>query len=127
MIKRYPCACCGHLVHYDRPGSYLVCPVCFWEDDQVQLRWPLYTGGANKPSLVEAQQTYRAIGVSEARLSNSVRRPNLDEPIDEAFRPINLALDNFEETSMQEEPWPEDRTVLYWWRPTFWRLPKGGA
>lgn len=121
MTHRSPCPCCGHLVHDDRPGSYLVCPVCFWEDDQVQLRWPLYTGGANKPSLVDAQQNYRSLGVSEARFAEKVRLPNSDEPLDAGFRPIDLAIDSFEETSVQEQPWPEDRSVLYWWRPTFWR------
>jgi hypothetical protein len=30
------------------PGSYEICPVCFWDDDLVQLRWPTYAGGANK-------------------------------------------------------------------------------
>lgn len=30
------------------PGSYEICPVCFWEDDRVQFRWPAMSGGANK-------------------------------------------------------------------------------
>ncbi|MFI7064661.1 CPCC family cysteine-rich protein [Kribbella sp. NPDC050124] len=124
MIKRYPCPCCGHLVHTGSPGSYHVCPVCLWEDDQVQLRWPLYPGGANELSLVDAQQTYRAIGVSASRLSGSARPPTGNEPIDENFRPIDLSVDSFEETLVQEVPWPEDRSVLYWWRPTFWRQDK---
>ncbi|MEV6268467.1 CPCC family cysteine-rich protein [Kribbella sp. NPDC051936] len=122
---RYPCPCCGHLVHDDPPGSYHVCPVCLWEDDQVQLRWPLYPGGANELSLVDAQQTYRAIGVSEFRLSESARPPRVNEPIDEKFRPIDLSFDSFEETLVQQAPWPGDRSVLYWWRPTFWRQDRG--
>jgi hypothetical protein len=118
---RSPCPCCGHLVHDEQPGSYLVCPVCFWEDDLVQLRWPLYTGGADKQSLSEAQQNYLSRGASDPRFTRNVRPPNEDEPVEEGFRPINLSLDSFEETSVQEEPWPVDRTVLYWWRATFWR------
>ncbi|MEU8950001.1 CPCC family cysteine-rich protein [Streptomyces sp. NPDC048489] len=124
-LSRSPCPCCGHLVHNAGPGSSLVCPICFWEDDVSQLRWPMLTGGANKPSLVDAQGTYRVIRVSERRFLDRVREPIVDEPIDEGFRPIEPAVDPFEEVYVQEEPWPEDRTVLYWWRETFWRRSKG--
>ncbi|WP_096212759.1 CPCC family cysteine-rich protein [Streptomyces sp. 2323.1] len=41
------------------PGSYEICPVCFWEDDGVQFRWATITGGANKVSLIEAQRSYQ--------------------------------------------------------------------
>jgi hypothetical protein len=51
MSDRYPCPCCGHVVFDEPPGSYAICPVCFWVDDPVQLRWPDWAGGANKPSL----------------------------------------------------------------------------
>ncbi|WP_372448711.1 CPCC family cysteine-rich protein [Streptomyces musisoli] len=34
----YPCPCCGHRVLGRMPGSYEICPVCFWEDDGVQFR-----------------------------------------------------------------------------------------
>lgn len=39
VAERYPCPCCGHLVFEDPPGSYEICPVCFWEDE------PLDGGG----------------------------------------------------------------------------------
>ncbi|MFH8387921.1 CPCC family cysteine-rich protein [Kitasatospora sp. NPDC018058] len=32
-----------------------MCPICFWEDDSVQFRWPFTPGGANRVSLAEAQ------------------------------------------------------------------------
>lgn len=37
------------------PGSYDICHICGWEDDHVQLRFPLLQGGANKESLLEYQ------------------------------------------------------------------------
>lgn len=117
---RWPCPCCGHLVHDDQPGSHHICPVCFWEDDLVQLRWPLRSGGANRPSLVDAQKNYLTLGVSDERFAKKVREPNIDEPLEDGFRPVDLSVDDFEETSVHERPWPEDREVLYWWRPTFW-------
>ncbi|AXL88363.1 hypothetical protein C4J65_08465 [Streptomyces sp. CB09001] len=124
---RSPCPCCGHLVHEGPTGSSLVCPVCFWEDDVTQLRWPLLTGGANKFSLVDSQRAYMTVRASEERFTNKVREPAVDEPVDEGFRPIDLAVDRFEEVAVQDEPWPEDRSVLYWWRPTFWRRSRGDA
>jgi hypothetical protein len=115
-----PCPCCGYLVHDEGPGSYLICPICFWEDDLVQLRWPRYAGGANKASLVEAQRTYARLGACEERLLDAVRAPGPGDARDKGFRPIG-DLDDFEATSLQEAPWPADPAVLYWWRNTFWR------
>jgi len=40
VSDRYPCPCCGHRLLGEMPGSYEICPVCFWEDDGVQFRWP---------------------------------------------------------------------------------------
>lgn len=118
---RYPCPCCGHLVFREGPGSYDICPVCFWEDDLVQLRWPDWPGGANKPSLIEAQGNFSKGGSSEARLLEHVRAPASEEPLDDGWRPVNPALDDFEAITTQEAEWPDDRTVLYYWRPGFWR------
>jgi hypothetical protein len=116
-----PCPCCGHLTFDEGPGSYAICPVCFWEDDLVQLRWPDWSGGANKPSLIEARATFARIGASEPRLASHVRSSLPGEPLDVGWRPVDQAVDRFEPTGVQEEPWPGDCAVLYWWRPTFWR------
>lgn len=51
----YPCPACGFQVFDSPPGSYDICPVCGWEDDDVQLRYPLMGGGANKRCLAEQQ------------------------------------------------------------------------
>lgn len=53
---KYPCPCCGYLVFDESPGSHEICPICFWEDDLTQLRFPLMSGGANPVSLIEAQE-----------------------------------------------------------------------
>lgn len=44
------------------------CPICFWEDDLVQLRSPDFAGGANRPSLIEAQAAFAEIGAIDPRL-----------------------------------------------------------
>ncbi|WP_132285335.1 CPCC family cysteine-rich protein [Kribbella sp. VKM Ac-2568] len=53
MRERFPCVCCGHLTMSDQAGSFEICPVCFWEDDLVQLRWPTSAIGANRVPLVD--------------------------------------------------------------------------
>ena len=53
----YPCPSCGFLVFDEPPGSYALCDLCDWEDDGVQLRFPMMRGGANTESLVEHQRT----------------------------------------------------------------------
>jgi hypothetical protein len=117
----FPCPCCGHLTFGEPPGSYEICAVCFWEDDAVQLRWPDYRGGANRPSLLDAQRTYAEIGATESQFLRFVGRAAKDEPVDVGWRTIDLAIDRFEPRDDQRAPWPDDRTTLYWWRPTFWR------
>ncbi|MFD6183411.1 CPCC family cysteine-rich protein [Streptomyces goshikiensis] len=122
MNDRYPCPCCGHRVLDAMPGSYEICPVCFWEDDEVQIRWPTMDGGANKVSLIEAQRNYQDFGAGDQHGRQYVRPPAADEPPDPAWRPIDLTRDSFEDWDADEHvPWPDDRSVLCWWLPTFWR------
>lgn len=121
MDNPYPCPCCGHLVFAESPGSYEICPVCFWDDDSIQLRWPDYSGGANRPSLRESQLNVVRWGAMEERFAGAVRAARADEPIDEGWRPIADDQDSFEPPDVVERTWPEDLTTLYWWRPTFWR------
>lgn len=118
---RYPCPCCGHLVFAQAPGSYDICPICFWEDDVVQLRWPDYRGGANRPCLGDAQIEYAGAGAIERRFTGIVRGASADEPVEPGWRPADPAIDNFETWSADRVAWPSDRSVLYWWRPTYWR------
>ena len=118
---RFPCPCCGHLVFDQPPGSYDICHVCFWEDDNIQLRWPDWAGGANRPSLMKSQSDFVQFGAMEDGFRSNVRAPLPEEPIDDGWRPIDLDRDHFEARGVQERGWPDDLTVLYWWRPTFWR------
>ena len=69
MRKEYPCPCCGQLTLEEKPpGTYLICRVCHWEDDPVQFDDPSYTGGANRVSLEQARENFRAFGVSDPDL-----------------------------------------------------------
>lgn len=78
--SRYPCQCCGFLTLDERPpGTFAICPVCWWEDDDVQGRDHDYAGGANDVSLRQAQENFRKLGVIEARFSSNVRAPTPEE------------------------------------------------
>ncbi|MEU9117123.1 CPCC family cysteine-rich protein [Streptomyces sp. NPDC048483] len=128
VTLKYPCVCCGRLTMDDPPGSYEICPVCFWEDDDLQLRWPDWAVGANRTSLIEAQQNYQAFGACDERSVEHVRPPGDHEPLDRSWRPIDLERDHFEPQAVQLAAWPDDRTVLYWWRyrnTGFWRPTAG--
>ena len=126
MTDKFPCPCCGHLVHDQVPGFHQVCPICGWEDDLSQLRFPEMPGGSNTVSLIEAQQNYRSYGASELRNRGSTRTPIDDEEeVEDSWRPVDLGRDNIERPSRgvgyaDSYPWP-DTTVLYYWRCTYWR------
>jgi hypothetical protein len=76
----YPCACCGYLTMSDKePGTFEICPVCYWEDDNVQFHDIYFEGGANKESLNEARQNYKKFGASSFQFLNYVRPPLPDE------------------------------------------------
>jgi hypothetical protein len=64
-MERSPCPCCGSLtLDEEPPGTWLICDVCWWEDDPVQFQNADYRGGANGPRLNEAREYFRKIGVS---------------------------------------------------------------
>ncbi|MFJ5873407.1 CPCC family cysteine-rich protein [Streptomyces sp. NPDC093088] len=69
-----------HRVVGAMPGSYEICPFCFWQDDGVRFRWPTMAGGANKASLIEAQRDYQDFGACDEHGLRYVRPPAEDEP-----------------------------------------------
>ena len=78
--KRYPCACCGFITLHERPpGTFEICPVCNWEDDDVQFADPKAQGGANRVSLEEARDNFRTHGAAEPEFRDRVRRPTASE------------------------------------------------
>lgn len=102
--QSYPCPCCGYLVFSDF-GTYEICPVCGWEEDESQLRFPTMAG-ANKP-LIDAQKD---VTLSDAR-TKYARDPE--------WRPLDLNVDKIEvpeEGKDYGQTYPDDRTELYYWR-----------
>jgi hypothetical protein len=76
----YACPCCRFLTLSEQPpGTFEICPVCFWEDDNVQFEDPDYAGGANKVSLLQARQTFLSTGAKSREAAQLVRKPLADE------------------------------------------------
>ena len=121
--RKYPCPCCGYLVNNLPPGYHENCPICGWEDELSQLRFAEMPGISNHVTLVKAQKNYIEYGASEKRTLGGSREPVPDEKRDKDWRPINPQLDNIEipESGVDYSvSYPQDATVLYYWRPTFW-------
>lgn len=70
MAKFNPCPCCGYLtLDNPAPGTYQICPVCFWEDTNNFFEWV-----TNNISLYWAQQKFMEIGACQEEWTSYVRR-----------------------------------------------------
>lgn len=125
MGPKYPCPCCGRLVFDHAPGLHHVCPICGWEDDLVQLRFPTMPGSANTVSLKDGQKNYIDCGAAERRNAGTTRDPVEGEEVEEGWRVLDPKIDNIEQPERGQnygESYPyEDTTLLYYWRATYWR------
>ena len=79
MKEKYRCPCCNYRTLDDEPGSFDICPVCYWEDDNIQRDDPDYRGGANDISLHEARENYKKIGAISIEFLEYVRNPLVEE------------------------------------------------
>lgn len=78
--KGYTCPCCGFLTRSEPDfGTFEICPICNWGDDDVQFINPDFRGGANEESLNEAKENYKKFGASFERFRKQVRSPLPDE------------------------------------------------
>ena len=124
QASQHPCPCWGYLVFDEPPGSYDICPICFWEDDIYQLRFASRGGGANHVSLLEGQKNYLSFGACEQRMKEFVRPPLPNEQRDRKWRMLDPDQDAIEiqipgvnyGASYPDDPWS-----LYYWSPTYWR------
>ncbi|WP_113885791.1 MULTISPECIES: CPCC family cysteine-rich protein [Cytobacillus] len=85
---KYTCPCCGYkTLDEEPPGTYDICSICFWEDDGVQYSDQDYVGGANNPSLRQAQKNYLVFGACEDGCIEFVRKPNEKDVKDPVWKP----------------------------------------
>jgi rubredoxin len=80
MTQRYGCPCCGYLTLSEKPpGTFAICAVCFWEDDEVQFKNPTSASGANQVSLLQARENFREYGAVTQDAVGQVRAPMPEE------------------------------------------------
>lgn len=80
MIHKYECPCCFcYTLSEPPPGTFEICEVCYWEDDDIQYNDPNCSFGANQESLNQARENYRKFGASSKKFSSLVRTPLDDE------------------------------------------------
>ena len=79
-VGMYKCPCCGFLtLSEEPPGTFEICPVCDWEDDNVQAADPTFEGGANGVSLDQARRNFAEFGAISTDALGRVRRPRPEE------------------------------------------------
>ncbi|MDD1369364.1 CPCC family cysteine-rich protein [Bacillus sp. MHSD17] len=77
---KYTCLCCGYRTIEEKPpGTYEICNICYWEDDEVQFNNPDFEGGANEVSLRQAQKNFIAFGACEECFVKLVRKPTSED------------------------------------------------
>ncbi|MGH0430724.1 CPCC family cysteine-rich protein [Bacillus hominis] len=85
---KYTCPCCGYKTLEEAPGTYEICSICFWEDDEVQFNDPDFEGGANEVSLRQAQKNFIAFDAYEEYCIGSVRKPTSEDVKDASWKQI---------------------------------------
>ena len=74
------CPCCGnYTIDSDDEIICDICPVCFWQYDDVAHDKPDTMLGANNVTLNEARNTYLRFGASEQKFVSKVRKPLPEE------------------------------------------------
>ena len=112
--KKYTCPCCGYCtLSEEPPGSYDICEICFWEDDNVQFNDPDFAGGANDVSLRQAQHNFIKFGCSEKRFKSSVREPRTSDAKDNNWHHLPKV------EGMNDQPKDEENPAFLNIKPDF--------
>lgn len=92
--KLYPCPCCGYLTLIQKPPeTYLICPICFWEDDGDYFG-KYSSGNSNQVSLYQAQKNFTKFGACEEEWLNDVRSPTIEDKRSPDWQYIDILIAN---------------------------------
>lgn len=88
----FTCPCCGYkTIAEQTPGTFLICAVCGWEDDNLQFDDPDLTDGANNGwSLREWQKDFYKVGENEKLVFKNLVKPDKNwYEFDENWKPLD--------------------------------------
>jgi len=106
MNKEVPCPSCGFFtIGEDYSRTYIICDICGWEDDGVQLANPACGGGANKESLIDYQEMAIIKFPLNIKVHRGVNR-------DTSWRPLNDDEIAHYEKGKLEKYW-KNKAILY--------------
>ena len=113
----FTCPCCGYEVFGEFPGSYDICPICFWEDDVFQLYFPGQGGGPNPASLMEAQVNFIQFGACDRTMAKNVRAPGVEDVRDSTWFPLwERRVDVLDSQNSGAHPQHmTSKSALYYW------------
>ncbi|RBP48795.1 cysteine-rich CPCC protein [Arenicella xantha] len=107
------CACCGFNTIGEK-GCYEICDICYWEDDNVQEADPWFPGGANSPSLYQAQLNFQKFGAMEERFTSNVREPNAEDKRNPKWRSLSVEDKSYCTTPSEiEKVWGTSHSTSY--------------
>jgi hypothetical protein len=91
----YPCPCCGYYTLTAKPpGTYLICPICCWEDDgDIRQLYGDRISRSNQVSLPEAQRNFLAFGACEKQWLDWVRQPTVEDVRDPNWQPLDIIIE----------------------------------
>ena len=68
---KYQCPCCDYISLPER-GNYLICPICFWEDDGIDIDKPDIHSGPNRMTLREGRNNFMKLGACDEKMLKNV-------------------------------------------------------
>ena len=68
---KHQCPCCDYISLPER-GSYLICPICFWEDDGIDVNELDIHSGPNHMTLREGRENFMKYGACDLKMVKNV-------------------------------------------------------
>lgn len=85
---REQCPCCDYITLPER-GGYLICPICFWEDDGLDIDELDIHSGPNHITLREGRANFKEFGASKSRIKKYVLSE--EERLQFEYRPRDIS------------------------------------
>lgn len=75
-MDKFQCPCCDYFTLSER-GIYDICPICYWEDDGLDLNKPDKISGPNHGlTIAQARENFSKVGACNKDMIKHVISPN---------------------------------------------------